>query len=61
MSFADCGIAARSASASHGRYSRTLRRPVRSPMPFMWSTASCTVDVDEPIATTTRSASGWPW
>ena len=30
-----CGIAARSALASHGRYNRTLRRPVRSPNPFM--------------------------
>ena len=60
MSLTLSGTAARKASASHGRYSRTLRRPVRSPLAFRWSTASCTVDVAEPMATTTRSASGWP-
>jgi len=54
------GSAARKASVGNGRYSRTVSRPTFSPRRTSSSTVSPRQPAAEPIATTTRSASGAP-
>ncbi len=55
------GRAAASASPGNGRYSRIVTTPTRSPAALIASTASAAALAPDPISTTTRSASGWPW
>jgi hypothetical protein len=58
MRFTVGGRAATRWRALKGRYSRTLRTPMRSSL-AKWTTSS-TVSVPDPMRITTRSASGWP-
>ncbi len=55
------GRAARNASTGNGRYSRIVSMPTFSPRRTSSSTVSARQPADDPIATTTRSASGAPW
>ena len=54
------GSAATNLSTSKGRNRRTCTKPTFSPAAFSAATASRAVPDTEPMATTTRSASGAP-
>ena len=61
MAFTVAGSAARNAFTENGRNRRTATTPTLSPRATSQSTVSMIVSTALPMATITRSASGWPW